>query len=144
MVTKTAGEVIKTKGEYLMSSKKKTAAQWEEMAKRAEERAKELKQKAKEATKAEKAKINSKIIKALEEWQNCLPEENKTPWEELPELFKQAGIDGKYIGGGYDWYDDYHTLKDLVDRLCAVIGKDPSEFEQYVEWREQKSQEQKS
>lgn len=119
-----------------MSSKKKTAAQWEEMAKRAEARAKELKAKAKEATEAEKAKVNSKIIKALEKWQKSLPEENKTPWEDLPELFDQAAEEKKYLGGGYDWYDDYHKLNDLVERLCAVIGKDPSEFGEYVEHRE--------
>ena len=84
-----------------MSSKKKTAAELLEAAKKAEARAKELKAKAKEQTKAEEAKINAEIIKAIKEWQNALPKEKRTAWDQLPSLFRKAGQEQKTIPVNY-------------------------------------------
>lgn len=70
-------------------ARKKTAAELLEDAKRADQRAKELRAKAAKVTKAEEAKTNAEIIKAVREWHDSLPEEKRSDWNDLPELFRK-------------------------------------------------------
>ena len=39
------------------------------------------------------------------------------------------------------WYDRWNEQQELIKRLMAVAGKQPEDFQQYVEWREQKQAE---
>jgi hypothetical protein len=42
----------------------------------------------------------------------------------------------------HDYWDEYYELKQLVERLCAVMGKDFDDFPAYVRWREERAREQ--
>lgn len=66
---------------------KKTIEQLQEEARRAEERAKRLKEKIKKQTKAEEAKLNAEIIKAIDEWRMSL----RTPIarEDVPQKLRE-------------------------------------------------------
>ena len=69
-------------------AKKKTAEELRKAAEAAEQRARALRAKARKATQAEEAKINSEIIASLRLWVASLPEDKKTEWQELPQLFR--------------------------------------------------------
>jgi len=85
-------------------ARKRTLAELEAAAKAAEERAKKLRDQAAKLTRAEEAKTNAEIIKALREWYATWPKRSDVAWEDLPEHFrkwaaKQRGqVQGKEQG----------------------------------------------
>ena len=117
--------------------KRKSITELEEAARAAEERAKKLREAIKKQTIAERAKINSEIIIAIQQWQNNLSIDMQTEWEDLPALFRQAGDQKLVLNKNY--YEDFldaqyelDILKGLVKRLCQAINITPTEFEKYV------------
>ena len=68
--------------------RKKTIAELEAAAKAAEERARKLREKATALTKAQEAKANAEIIRALREWHSGWPKREEVPWESLPEFIR--------------------------------------------------------
>lgn len=70
-------------------SKHRTVEELYAAAQAAEERAKKLREQARKQTQAERAKVNADIIKAVEEWQDSLPESRRVPWEKLPQEFRR-------------------------------------------------------
>jgi hypothetical protein len=67
---------------------KKTIKELEAAAKAAEARAKKLREQAAAITKAEEAKTNAEIIKALREWYSTWSKRDEIAWGSLPEHFR--------------------------------------------------------
>lgn len=51
-------------------------------------------------------------------------------------------IDGTSETPDKNWWNEYYDLKCKVERLMACMNKTYDDFDGYVEWREQKKQEQ--
>jgi hypothetical protein len=69
--------------------RKKTIEELEAEARKAEARAKELRKQAQKLTKAEEARINAEVIKALHEWLDSFPPEKHVEWKSVPDIFRQ-------------------------------------------------------
>lgn len=69
-------------------ARKKTMEELAAEAAKAEARAKELRKQMQELTKAEESKVNAEIIKAVHEWLDSYPPEQRKAWKDLPAYFR--------------------------------------------------------
>lgn len=87
-----------------------------------------------------------KRLEALKEKERQAKQEERNERKRADRYCKTAfGIPAKEVkkkldDGNY-WYGRFSELNGLVERLMTVCGKEPGDFKQYVEWREQKAAE---
>lgn len=80
--------------------RKRSVEELEAAAKKAEARAKKLRQQAAERTRADEARLNVELIKAVEEWRVSWPEDKRYSREQLPGYFRaQAEKNRQRFGG---------------------------------------------
>lgn len=70
-------------------SRRKTDKDYEELISKQEQRIKKLKKQRAEAQKEHEGKVNAEIIKAIKEWQYSLPTDKRTPWDDLPAMYRK-------------------------------------------------------